>query len=190
MSITAGTAVDAAGAGTDPVAVPRPTAHLTGPEPATLEPAVSEPTASEPAAPESAGTVDEIGARAWEVMGRLVLDNERRREVGEALGMSFSKIKALRRLAQRPMTCKELAVELLTDAPRASVLIDELVQRGLAERTVRPQDRRVRIVAVTARGAAEAARANTILQRVPDVMHRLSPQELDALDQIMRKLAA
>jgi DNA-binding MarR family transcriptional regulator len=185
MSITAGTAVDAAGTGTDPVAVPRPTAHPSGPEPATPE-----PTTSELAVPDPAGTVDEIGARAWEVMGRLVLDNERRREVSEALGMSFSKIKALRRLAQRPMTCKELAVELLTDAPRASVLIDELVQRGLAERTVRPQDRRVRIVAVTVQGAIEANRADAILRRVPDVMHRLSPQELDTLDQIMRKLAA
>jgi DNA-binding MarR family transcriptional regulator len=128
--------------------------------------------------------------RAWEAMRALVHDNERRREVSEALGMSISKIKALSRLAERPMTCKELAAELLTDAPRASVLIDELVQRGLAERTVHPADRRSRIVEVTALGAAEAGRARSILLRAPEPLRALPPDELAALDRILRLLAA
>jgi DNA-binding MarR family transcriptional regulator len=131
-----------------------------------------------------------VGAdRAWGAMVALVHDNERRREVSEALGMSFSKVRALRRLAERPMTGKELAADLLTDAPRASVLIDELVQRGLAERRTDPGDRRCRIVALTARGTAEAARADAILMRPPEQLRALPPAELATLDAILRRLA-
>jgi DNA-binding MarR family transcriptional regulator len=128
--------------------------------------------------------------QAWEAMCSLVLDNERRREVSEALGMSFAKIKALRRLADCPMTGKELAAELLTDAPRASMLIDELVQRGLAERRVHPEDRRVRIVALTDLGAVEAERARAILHCAPKALRGLPPEELAALNRILRPLAA
>ena len=43
-------------------------------------------------------------------MADLVLDNERRREVSEQVGLSFGKIRALRRIAKRPMPMRELAV--------------------------------------------------------------------------------
>ena len=136
------------------------------------------------------GSDPAVADRVWDAMRDLVHDYERRREVSEALGMSIAKIKALRRLAARPMTGKELAVELMTDAPRASVLIDELVQRGLAVRNVHPDDRRVRIVGVTELGAAEADRATKILCRAPDSLRRLPPADLDELDRILRRFAA
>ena len=128
-----------------------------------------------------------LADRVWEAMRDLVHAHERQGEVVEAIGMSLAKVKALRRLARRPMTGKELAVEMLTDAPRASVLIDELVQRGLAVRTVHPEDRRVRIVEVTELGAAEAARAGRILARAPEVVRRLPAAELAELERLLRR---
>jgi DNA-binding MarR family transcriptional regulator len=130
-----------------------------------------------------------VADRVWEAMRDLVHDYERQREVVEALGMSLAKVKALRRISTSPMTCKQLAARMLTDAPRASVLIDELVQRGLAVRTVAPDDRRVRIVQLTEFGAAEAARATKILTRAPEAVREMSAQDLADLDRILRRFA-
>ena len=159
--------------------------HAPTPEPEPVpEPAPEPATGAAPAPDEPE---HDLADRVWDAMRDLVHDNERRREVMETLGMSLAKVKALRKLADRPMTGKELAVELLTDAPRASVLIDELVQRGLAERTVHPEDRRVRIVAVTEQGRIEAERAGKILRRAPATVLALSPAELADLDRILRR---
>jgi len=40
---------------------------------------------------------------AWQMMRELVLDNERRKEASSALGLSFARIKALRRIAESPL---------------------------------------------------------------------------------------
>lgn len=130
-----------------------------------------------------------IADRVWGAMRDLVHDYERQREVVDALGMSLAKVKALRKISRSPMTCKQLAARMLTDAPRASVLIDELVQRGLAVRTVDPDDRRVRIVRLTDLGQAEAARATKILTRAPDVVRDMSQADLADLDRILRRFA-
>lgn len=140
-------------------------------------------------ADEAEGVDDALADRVWEVMRDLVHVNERQREAVEALGMSLAKVKALRRISKRAMTCKELAAELLTDAPRASVLVDELVQRGLAERTIHPDDRRARIVALTEQGRIEAARATRILTRAPEAVRQLPPAELADLDRILHRFA-
>ena len=39
---------------------------------------------------------------AWHAMADLVLDNQRRREVSEQTGISFGRMKALRRIAETP----------------------------------------------------------------------------------------
>lgn len=145
---------------------------------------------AEPGPPRAAGQAAADADRVWEAMVALVHNNERRRLASEALGMSFAKVRALRRLARRPMTGKELAAELVTDAPRASVIIDELVQRGLAERRVDPDDRRCRIVALTEQGAAEAARATAILMRAPERLREVPPEELAVLEGVLRRLIA
>ena len=54
---------------------------------------------------------------AWEIMRELVLDNERRREVSDALGMSFARAKALRRIYKAPSTMGELATSLVSIRP-------------------------------------------------------------------------
>ena len=53
---------------------------------------------------------DRAASEAWQAMADLVLNNERRREVSEEVGLSFGKIRALRRIARRPMPMSELAV--------------------------------------------------------------------------------
>jgi hypothetical protein len=54
---------------------------------------------------------------AWQAMAGLVLDNQRRREVSEQTGMSFGTMRALRRIAGRPMPMRELAGLLGMEPP-------------------------------------------------------------------------
>ncbi|MGK5548376.1 MarR family winged helix-turn-helix transcriptional regulator [Streptomyces sp. URMC 127] len=129
--------------------------------------------------------------RAWGQLREIVLGgNERRKEVVDALGMSFFRIKALRRIARGPLTLRELAEMLLTDRPYTTLVVDDLEARGLVERTANPADRRSKIVSATAAGREAAARAERILGTPPPALLSLPPEDLAELERITAKLAA
>lgn len=118
---------------------------------------------------------------AWDIMRELVLDNERRREVSDAVGMSFGRLKALRRIDKAPMTMSELATLLGTDPPYMTIVVDDLEQQGLVERKPHPKDRRSKLVETTARGKEVARQARDILNRPPAELTALPKAELAAL---------
>lgn len=128
--------------------------------------------------------------RAWAAMCDLVLDNTRRREVGDALGLSFGRVRALRRIARAPMTMRELAALLDIDAPYATVVIDELERQGLVQRRPHPTDRRAKLVTATPRGAAAAARADRILGEPPAGLSALPPASIAELSRILARAGA
>ena len=68
-------------------------------------------------------------------MSDLVLDHQRRRDVADATGLSFSRVRAVRRVARAPMTMGELADALGIERPNATVVVDDLEARGLVRRT-------------------------------------------------------
>ncbi|MBB5117379.1 MarR family transcriptional regulator [Streptomyces eurocidicus] len=128
--------------------------------------------------------------RAWGSLRQIVLGgNERRKEVVEALGMSFFRVKALRRIAREPVALRDLADELLTDRPYTTLVVADLAERGLVERTANPVDRRSKIVSVTAAGRAAAERAERILGAPPPALLALPEEDLAALDRITALLA-
>lgn len=128
-------------------------------------------------------------AEAWLLMQDLVLDNARRREVSEALGLSFSRTRAIRRVARRPMSMGELAAALEIDPPNATTLVGDLEQLGLLTRSPHPDDRRTRLVEATPKGRALARRADEILATPPPALAGLSPKDLEALRRILTDLA-
>jgi DNA-binding MarR family transcriptional regulator len=121
-------------------------------------------------------------------MADLVLDNERRREVSEQTGLSFGKMRALRRVAGRPMSMRELAALLSIDPPNLTTVVDDLERSGLVERQAHPTDRRVKFVAATPKGAALAERAEEILDRPPPGLVDLPSDELEILVQILTRV--
>ncbi len=121
-------------------------------------------------------------------MADLVLDNERRREVSEKTGLSFGKMRALRRIAARPMSMSELAALLGVDPPNLTTVVDGLERLGLVERQAHPTDRRVKFVAVTPEGAALAQQAEEILDRPPAGLVDLPLPDLEALVQILARV--
>jgi DNA-binding MarR family transcriptional regulator len=126
----------------------------------------------------------------WLLINDLVFDNERRREVSEALGISFGRSRALRRLARRPMTMGELAAALAIDPPNATVLVDELESLGLARRRAHPTDRRAKVAEATRKGKAMARRADAILGTPPPALEGLAADDLEELRRILETVRA
>jgi DNA-binding MarR family transcriptional regulator len=120
----------------------------------------------------------------------LVLDNQRRREVSEALGMSFGRIRAIRRIVRAPMSMGELAAKLGIDAPYATLVVDELEQQGLVERRPHPTDRRIKLVAATAQGTTLAREAEEIMGRPPSSLTQLPAAQLEAVARALEEAAA
>ncbi len=125
---------------------------------------------------------------AWDLMRELVLDNERRHEVSEALGMSFARIKALRRIDKVPSSMGELATTLGIDRPYMTIVVDDLERQGLVQRKPHPTDRRAKMVETTARGKEMASQARAILNRPPSELAALPDDELAALLQGLRAI--
>jgi len=125
---------------------------------------------------------------AWSAMAALVLDNRRRQEVSEAVGLPFGRLRALRRLAPAPMTMGELAAAIGVDAPNCTPVVDDLEARGLVERGPHPTDRRSRLVTATPEGVRVAARADRMMGTPPDALLGLSPTDLELLAGILAKL--
>lgn len=156
--------------------------------------------------PASAGSTEPTGAgavpdepddpgyaaayRAFAAMRNLVLgSDDRRREVADATGLSFSRSRALRRLARKPMRMTELAAEMATDKPYTTLIVDDLERRGLVVRTISPQDRRAKVVSVTDSGREMADLATHILSRPPAALREaLSVEELAVLEELLSKI--
>ena len=129
----------------------------------------------------AATSAAEDARRAWAAMCDLVLDNQRRREVSESVGLSFARVRALRRIAPAPITMGALATALVIDAPNATQVVDDLAALGLVERRPHPTDRRVKLVVTTAAGAEVVRRAEAIMERPPEGLAGLPAAELAAL---------
>src|SRR5271154_1355839 len=111
---------------------------------------------------------------AWLLMSDLVLDNERRREVADAIGISFGRARTVRRLARRPMSMGELAAALEIDPANATAVVDDLESLGRGRRTPHPTDGRAKVVETTRKGTEMARRANAILGPPPAALSALS----------------
>jgi DNA-binding MarR family transcriptional regulator len=131
---------------------------------------------------------DGAAREVWQAMADLVLDNVRRREVSEQVGLSFGKIRALRRIAVRPMPMRELAALLGVDPPNLTAVVDDLERTGLVERQAHPTDRRAKLVVATPAGAALARRAQRILDRPPVGLSELPADDLEVLRQILSRV--
>jgi DNA-binding MarR family transcriptional regulator len=121
----------------------------------------------------------------WLLMSDLVLDNERRRAVADAVGVSFGRARTVRRLARKPMSMRELADALGIDPPNATVVVSDLEALGLVRRRPHPTDGRAKVVEATRKGKAMARRAEEILATPPPALSELSADDLETLRRIL-----
>lgn len=141
-----------------------------------------------PAAEDAQGDAAAATAReVWSLMSDLVLDNQRRREVADTVGITFGRSRAVRRLAREPMSMREFATAMGIDPPNATGVVDDLESLGLVRRRPHPTDRRAKIVEATRKGKDMARRANTILGTPPPSLSALSADDLQTLQQILQR---
>jgi len=91
--------------------------------------------------------------------------------------------------AVEPPAMKDLAVTLQCDRSNVTAMVEKLVQRGLAERHEDPNDRRSKVVQLTAKGVE--MRVAIMHQLVDDSAFAALPDEdLGALLALLRRVSA
>src|SRR5919206_1611022 len=145
------------------------------------------------AMPSSAATRQASPAgEAWELMHELLLASRRRfLAVASEFELSPPQVRALGVLEPgRPVPMSELADALHCDNSNVTGIVDRLEDRGLVERRSASHDRRVKMLAVTERGAVVRERLAERLREAPEPLARLSPEDQRALRDIMRRALA
>jgi DNA-binding MarR family transcriptional regulator len=124
--------------------------------------------------------------RVWRAIVVMVMDtrDEWRRNVDEATGLPFTRVRALRRLAAEPLTLRELAESLGMDAPAATVAVNDLAERGFVTRKEHPDDRRAKLVSLTPAGRALVRAVESVPDHAPESMSDLSAAEMKTLKKI------
>ena len=98
---------------------------------------------------------------------------------------------ALAKADEGEHTQGKLAELAWMDKTTMVVTLDEMERRGLAERRLSPEDRRVRVVAITAKGRRQLAKADAIVQGVYDeVLDAVEPAEQETFLSVLGGLVA
>ena len=134
------------------------------------------------------GADSDLARRAWRAMSAIALDHDRKVAVSEALGLSWARVLALRALATRPHTLRALAERLASDPPYVTLMVDDLEERGLVRRMPHPEDRRAKLVEITAAGRAAAARADAILDEPPAALRDVPAEDLAVMLRVLQRL--
>ena len=125
---------------------------------------------------------------AWQLMSEVVLADDRKERVSEELGLSFARVRVLRRLLPEPLTLRGLSDALSADPPYVTLMIDDLEDRRLVERRSHPTDRRAKLVTLTSAGRRLAAKAEKILGDPPAALTELSAADLKDFIRVLERM--
>jgi DNA-binding MarR family transcriptional regulator len=128
-------------------------------------------------------------SEAWALMHELFHASRRRfLAVASEFELSPPQVRALAVLdPDRPVPMSELAEALHCDNSNVTGIVDRLEDRGLVERRSATHDRRVKMLAVTPRGAEVRERLAERLDEAPEPLARLSLDDQRTLRAIMRR---
>jgi DNA-binding MarR family transcriptional regulator len=126
-----------------------------------------------------------VDYEAWGLLASLVYP-PRFIDVARDLGMTPAILGALTRLAE-PRTMGEIAELLRCDPSNVTGIADALEARGLARRRPSESDRRVKALALTAKGEKLRQRALGELSEPPDWLRALSVKDQTALRNLLRR---
>jgi len=129
-------------------------------------------------------------AQAWAQMLAFITGQDRLRALRLELDLGVGKSELLIKLAQAPMTLREVAQAAEVDPSAATVAVDRLEQRGLVQRQAHPDDKRRRLVHLTEAGLRAAATAQRILTDPPPALAALNADDIAALTRIFAALNA
>jgi DNA-binding MarR family transcriptional regulator len=133
-------------------------------------------------------TPPDTASRVWIALHQFVTGHDRRRALRAALDLGPAKVELLIKLADGPMTLREIVHAFDIDPPAATVGVDKLEARGLVHRTPHPDDHRRKLVHLTDAGRDAAQRGQAILNEPPPALTNLDTDDLVRLDEILTRL--
>jgi DNA-binding MarR family transcriptional regulator len=105
-----------------------------------------------------------------------------------AHGLTPPHAHALAVLAEGPVRMRNLADQMLCDASYITSIVDRLEEAGLAERRLNPTDRRVKEVALTAKGRRAAQHLRATMTEPPTQFARLTKAERTQLAAVIERM--
>jgi DNA-binding MarR family transcriptional regulator len=131
---------------------------------------------------------EDLGALCARVTRRLI---DAERPLLHARGLSMWAYVALTHLAKAPApTQMALAEQMRYDKTRLIAILDELAEEGLIERAPDPEDRRARIVRLTATGRARHLEAQADIRVMEaEMLEGLSDAQRAMLRETLARLA-
>jgi DNA-binding MarR family transcriptional regulator len=139
----------------------------------------------------SAKTKAARARRVWELMFDFLISTApHRTAVLGRFGLTPNDSRALGSLdATAGRTMRSLAEEWRCDASNATWIVDRLERAGLAERRNKPNDRRVKLVVLTPKGAKTKAELREAFYATPNELLELDNAELETLQRALERLA-
>jgi len=133
---------------------------------------------------------DDQAERVWSAMRNLASHYPPPQTLRDALnlGRGSGRVRALLQLTDGPRSLSGLAEALGVDAPYATLIVDTLEERNLAERHPDPADRRRKLVELTPAGQEATERLLAIMREPPPGFATLSPGELNTLEDLIGRI--
>lgn len=131
-----------------------------------------------------------VAAETWRMlMGFAMAQFGRTAGILQEMGLTPGHMKALLMLEpDEPRAMGALATSFACDASTMTWLVDRLEERELVERIPHPTDRRVKTVALTARGIEVKALLEARLYEPPEGLLELDRATLDELHDLLARL--
>jgi DNA-binding MarR family transcriptional regulator len=142
--------------------------------------------------PNSSLSKPALARRVWVAMFDFLMRTspERAKSLGRR-GLTPNDSRALAILdAEKGRTMRSLADAWECDASNATWVVDRLESLGLAERRTVPEDRRVKLVVLTAKGRKTKAELMEEFLAPPSELLTLDRDDLEALHRLLAKLPA
>ncbi|MDX6623776.1 MAG: hypothetical protein QOE75_1708 [Solirubrobacterales bacterium] len=122
---------------------------------------------------------------AWKLLVGLVYP-PRWLAIARKLGLTPAGLGALR-LLDEPRTMGEIASFLHCDPSNVTGIVDNLEEKGMAERRPSPQDRRVKLIELTAAGRRVRGRLIREIEKPPEWMEALSAADQRSLRDLLQR---
>jgi DNA-binding MarR family transcriptional regulator len=133
---------------------------------------------------------DDAAREAWTIIHELWMGNRPRlREAAAEFELGPRQGHLLRLLADGPAPMRRLACKLHCDPSNVTGISDRLEERGLVERHADPDDRRVKMLALTPEGDRVRKALTERLLAPPPELAALAPEDQEALRDLLRRAA-
>src|SRR3954471_7892297 len=118
-------------------------------------------------------------SEAWSLIAELFTSQRTRfLQIASEFDLAPAQLGALKALdPERPVPMRELACALRCDNSNVTGIVDRLEARGLVERRPSAEDRRVKMLVVTERGAELRGKVKRRMEEPPEALERLSPED-------------